>query len=241
MTTCTRTDCGAQAPAQLYLCRAHIEQAAGLIGGVDMLLDEANSTIAKQGTSAGGGGGAAAAVSSAPVNLTAVARRDTLVCALAMAGVGDRRQDPARRAWTLARSGRAGAWVEVIEAEARSLSAIIDRPIEWRILGPCGVEACATGRYRYQDGDTIAVCSNRKCRATMGIREYRAWQLSHARAVPLRLSELVKTLHHAGVPIRQATARQWVHRGHLTAVGQDRLGRDLYTADQLLDRLGAAA
>lgn len=240
MTTCTRTDCEATAPAQLYLCRTHVDDLGRLIGSCEGLLDDAAETIAKQGGNGSSGGGGNASVSSAPINLTAMERRDILASVLVAAGVDDRRRDPARRAWDLAKSGRAGEWAEVIHDEAKRLSAVIDRPVEWRVLGKCGVPFCQS-HYRYQEGDTIAVCRNSRCRATMDIAKYRTWQLQSARSVPAHLSKLVLALRAAGLPVSVNTAKSWVRRGHLHPVGRDEQGRDLYVAEDIIDRLGVAA
>lgn len=237
MSACTATECVVETAPGMYLCKACVKELAGLLGEAEALLALAGHAVSKQGTNRNAGG-STAAVSSAPLNLDAVRWRDNLARALAVYGLDDASVDPVRRAWAAARSGNAGHTLADLDYKVWRLRRIVDLPVERRRLAACGVDGCH-GSYLYTDGDKEATCSNRDCRATMDIRQYRVWQLSTARAKPLPLAKLCQALTAGGIRVNPNTAKSWVRRGQLDSAGVDGKGTALYTANQVIPLVGA--
>lgn len=232
--TCTRATCDASAPAGLYLCEGCVTVLAGILSRATDVLTTAWETVAKQGGNTGGSGGGG--VSSAPVNLDALARVDAYRATLTRhPGIVSGRS-PEYRARFAARHVWSGALTDDLSRLEAALVAVVDHTAEWLVLGPCGNdEAGCRGQYRYQPGQDVAVC--RKCGVTMRVAEYRAWQVRHAVQHPAPLNLLVRTLAEAGLPVKLNTAQAWVRRGKLAPHHCDEDGRCMYTAAAVMDVL----
>lgn len=236
MTTCTATECEVECAPGMYLCRACVKELSGLIGQAETLLDLAGHAIMKLGCNRSAGG-SSSAVSSAPLNLDAVHWRDALAKLMEVNGLDDTRRDPDRRAWDAAKSGNAGYVVADLDYKVGRLARIIDLPVERRRLGKCTVEHCP-GYWWFSKGQIEGTCDT--CKSTMSVVDWVKYRIEHdAPDHPARLHKVYTALGALGVTIvNYNTMKSWARRQVIEPVGQDTHGHDLYTMNQILDRIG---
>lgn len=217
--TCTYPQCETTTTPGIHLCAPHQGQFVALLDRAGEQIATARETVAKQGSNTGGGGGGGS-VSSAPVNLTAMALVDEYV-GLLNAGepqLGDTWHEI--RVRRLSRSSSAGPTLAHLERAEARMMAVCERPADWLILGDCAGttedgDPCP-GQYRYQPGDTVARC--KRCPYEVSVDEYRRWQLRGVPFAPARLTDIVRGFAALGISVRLNTVQVWAHRGRIVPV-----------------------
>ena len=133
--------------------------------------------------------------------------------------------------------------LDEIQAAARRVLRVIDRPVERWFAGPCwaairtteGTAAlCTEELYARVNADTVT-CPN--CHAEHGVAARRAWLLEQAEDHLVHAALAATALTALGARVPVGTIYSWVHRGRLTAHGVDRHRRPTYRLGDVLDVL----
>lgn len=189
-----------------------------------------------------------------PINMTALANLDEaralIITALtdltladqpaptARAAVHAARHHPGGITRQAARHPRAADLHADLQAAARILERLCDRPPETLYVGLCdnlpGGRPCNTGIYARPHAVT-ATCTH--CGHTVDVRERRQYLIdrAHRMALPARtIADALTTPEFGHINVTVKDIHNWAARGHITVKGTNSLGHRLYNLGDVL-------
>lgn len=259
MTTCDMQGCDRPTRDDAYMCDHCGDRLARVLGEMEWLGDELETTIAKMRASSFSDGGQSAEKPLIYVEAASAKRdglRNALVSAIRFcAEEGVRNSSPDGDEYpedTLTAMGRWLLWrvdglalsdmgAEVVGAildAARDCRRMIDSPPERRYTGPC--PECARDLYHRPDATEV---SCRGCGSRWDVGEVTAWMADrikeHMTDRLVTAREGSTLLGRLGLPVEQGTIDKWRERSRITEAGREpakgeRPGARLYRWDDLL-------
>jgi hypothetical protein len=133
--------------------------------------------------------------------------------------------------WLRYRQEAAEAFDELADAAALTVRTVDLPPVRW-YAGPCGTDGCTADLYAASGSSTVTCW---ECGARHDADYRRGWLLRQAEDTLAHAALAAGAITALGHPCKDATVRQWAHRGRLAAHPPDQRGRPLYRVGDVLD------